>query len=242
MPAMKAWAHAVIRVGGLIRALYTATLNLRPAASVWSRSTERLRGAIWILDGVAQNLPRTKQTQWYLNFLQMKTDHLGQMIFSEDDCVDMLMRGQSIHVNGMLVDATVDLETAALMLEHVPIFVQYKEMAMQAITVADFDRQNQAQWLMPDEYKNLGIAEYVLGLCESEAALQRVGEELLLYQARDLFDLLKYLKFLVDVMTQNNLIWGVGRGSSVSSYVLYLLKVHKIDSLHYNLDIAEFLR
>ena len=172
----------------------------------------------------------------------MKTDHLGQMIFSEDDCVDMLMRGQSIHVNGMLVDATVDLETAALMLEHVPIFVQYKEMAMQAITVADFDRQNQAQWLMPDEYKNLGIAEYVLGLCESEAALQRVGEELLLYQARDLFDLLKYLKFLVDVMTQNNLIWGVGRGSSVSSYVLYLLKVHKIDSLHYNLDIAEFLR
>ena len=55
----------------------------------------------------------------------MKTDHLGQMIFSEDDCVDMLMRGQNIHVNGMLVDATVDLETAALMLEDVPTFIRY---------------------------------------------------------------------------------------------------------------------
>ena len=95
---------------------------------------------------------------------------------------------------------------------------------------------------MPDEYKNLDIAEYVLNLCESEAALQRVGEELLLYQARNLFDLLRYLKFLTDVMQKNNLIWGVGRGSSVASYVLYLLKVHRIDSLHYNLDIEEFLR
>lgn len=172
----------------------------------------------------------------------MKTDHLGQIIFSEDDCVNMLMRGQSIHVHGMLVDATVDLETAALMLEHVPTFIQYNEMAMQAISVEDFDHRNQGQWLMPDEYKNLDIAEYVLSLCDSEAALQRVGEELLLYQARDLFDLLRYLKFLVDVMKSNNMIWGVGRGSSVSSYVLYLLKIHRIDSLHYNLDIAEFLR
>ena len=172
----------------------------------------------------------------------MKTDHLGQMIFSEDDCVNMLMRGQRIPVDGMLVDATVDLETAALMLEHAPTFIRYNEMSMQAITVEDFDQSNQSQWLMPDEYKNLDIAEYVLSLCDSEAALQRVGEELLLYQARDLFDLLRYLKFLVDVMKSNNLIWGVGRGSSVSSYVLYLLKVHRIDSLHYNLDIAEFLR
>jgi hypothetical protein len=172
----------------------------------------------------------------------MKTDHLGQMIFSEDDCVSMLMRGQSIHVDGMLVDATVDLETAALILEHVPNFILYNELNMQAVTVEDFDCENQGHWLMPDEYKNLDIAEYVLGLCESEAALQRVGEELLLYQTRDLFDLLRYLKFLIDVMTSNNLIWGVGRGSSVASYVLYLLKIHRIDSLHYNLDIAEFLR
>jgi DNA polymerase III alpha subunit len=172
----------------------------------------------------------------------MKTNHLGQMIFSEDDCVSMLMRGQSIPINGMLVDATVDLETAALILEHVPNFILYNELAMQAVTAEDFDHMNQGQWLMPDEYKQLDIAEHVLSLCESQAALQRVGEELLLYQARDLFDLLRYLKFLVDVMQENNLIWGVGRGSSVASYVLYLLKIHRIDSLHYNLDMAEFLR
>ena len=172
----------------------------------------------------------------------MRTDHLGQLVYNEDDCVNMLMRGHGMQVDGMLVDATVDLETAALILEDVPTFVKYNELALQAVTVEEFDHMNQGNWLMPDEYKNLDIAEYILGLCKSEAALQRVGEELLLYQARDLFDLLRYLKFLVDIMKQHNLIWGVGRGSSVASYVLYLLEIHRIDSLHYNLDIAEFLR
>jgi DNA polymerase III alpha subunit len=69
-----------------------------------------------------------------------------------------------------------------------------------------------------------------------------VGQELLLFQERNLFDLLRYLKYLVDVMSTNSVIWGVGRGSSVASYVLYLLGVHRIDSMYYDLDPQEFLR
>ena len=63
-----------------------------------------------------------------------------------------------------------------------------------------------------------------------------------MFQERDLFNLLRYLKYLVDTMTENRLIWGVGRGSSVASFVLYKLGVHRINSLHYELDPAEFLR
>jgi DNA polymerase-3 subunit alpha len=81
-----------------------------------------------------------------------------------------------------------------------------------------------------------------LTLCESDAELQRCGQELMMFQERDLFNLLRYLKYLVDTMTQNRLIWGVGRGSSVASFVLYKLGVHRINSLHYELDPAEFLR
>jgi DNA polymerase III alpha subunit len=92
------------------------------------------------------------------------------------------------------------------------------------------------------EYKTLDIAEYVLALCKNEAELQRCGHELLLYQEKDLFNLLRYLKYLVDVMTENNVIWGVGRGSSVASYVLYKLGVHRIDSMFYDLEPTEFLR
>jgi hypothetical protein len=63
-----------------------------------------------------------------------------------------------------------------------------------------------------------------------------------LYQDQNLFDLLRYLKYLVDVMQEHNIVYGVGRGSSCSSYVLYLLKVHRIDSIKYQLDVREFLR
>jgi DNA polymerase III alpha subunit len=43
-------------------------------------------------------------------------------------------------------------------------------------------------------------------------------------------------------MRKHNIVWGVGRGSSVASYVLYLIGVHKINSMYYDLDIEEFLR
>jgi DNA polymerase III alpha subunit len=69
-----------------------------------------------------------------------------------------------------------------------------------------------------------------------------VGQELLLYQERDLFNLLRYLKYLVDTLRKNNLVWGVGRGSSVASYVLFLLGVHKINSIYYDLSVDEFLK
>ena len=95
---------------------------------------------------------------------------------------------------------------------------------------------------MPEKYKQLDIAEYLLNLCKTDAQLQRVGKELLLYQERGMFDLLCFLVYIVDTMRNENVVWGVGRGSSVASYVLYLIGVHKIDSLYYELDIEEFLR
>jgi len=110
------------------------------------------------------------------------------------------------------------------------------------IPVEEFDQLNQNNWYLPDEYKNLDIAEWVLDQCSTQEELQRVGTELVLYQERNLFPLLKYLKYLVDTMRANQVVWGVGRGSSVSSFVLYLIGVHRINSLYYDLDIEEFLK
>ena len=173
----------------------------------------------------------------------MKTNQHSETIYSEDDICDLLMQGHNTgDLKNLLVDSTIDLETAAIILENVPTFVRYDALAADSVSKEEFDHRNQTQWFMPNEYKNLDIAEYIIGLCKTEAELQRVGQELLLYQERNLFDLLKYLKYLVDLMTENRLIWGVGRGSSVASYVLYLLGVHRINSMYYDLDPAEFLR
>jgi DNA polymerase III alpha subunit len=108
--------------------------------------------------------------------------------------------------------------------------------------IKSFDSTMQSQWNMPDQYKQLDIAQWILDQCKTQAELQRVGEELLEYSKRDLFDLLRYLKYFVDTMRANSVVWGLGRGSSVASYVLYLIGVHRINSMYYDLDIAEFLR
>jgi DNA polymerase III alpha subunit len=172
----------------------------------------------------------------------MRTDKFGQLIFNEHDVVHLYMQGHDTSVlNHLLVDNTIDLETAAHILDNVPAFIRYDELAQQQ-SVEEWDHRCQANWYMPQSYKDLDIAEYVLGLCESDTELQRCGHELMLFQERNLFDLLRYLKYLVDVMTENQLIWGVGRGSSVASFVLYKLRVHRINSLYYELDPAEFLR
>lgn len=172
----------------------------------------------------------------------MKTDKFGQLVFSEDDVINLYLQGHDIAtLNHLLVDSTIDLETAAHILDNVPAFIKYDELAQQQ-SVEEWDHRCQANWYMPQEYKDLDIAEYVLNLCATDAELQRCGHELMLFQERGLFDLLRYLKYLVDTMRNNNLIWGVGRGSSVASYVLYKLGVHRIDSLYYELDPAEFLR
>ena len=70
----------------------------------------------------------------------------------------------------------------------------------------------------------------------------RVEMELTEFKTRNLFPVLKVLIYIIDTMRKNNLVWGIGRGSSVASYVLYLIGVHKVDSLKYNLDIKEFLK
>lgn len=172
----------------------------------------------------------------------MRTNNHGEQIYSEDDLCNLIMQGfNPSDLDGIIVDKPVDLESAALMLENVPLLIEYDKI-FENMSTEEFDHRCQSRWFMPEEYMNMDIAEHVISLCNSDAELQRCGQELLMFQERNLFNLLKYLKYLVDVMNQHNLVWGVGRGSSVASYVLYKLGVHKIDSLYYELDPAEFLR
>jgi DNA polymerase III alpha subunit len=172
----------------------------------------------------------------------MKQNTNGEIIFNEEDLCNLLMQGRDVSAfKNMIVDKTVDLESAVMILEDVPTFIQYNELA-ESTTTDDFDHRCQHNWHMPQQYKELDIVEHMLELCKTDAELQRVGEELLLFQERELFNLLRYLNYLVDVLKENNVIWGVGRGSSVASYVLYLLGVHRINSMFYDLDPHEFLR
>lgn len=97
-------------------------------------------------------------------------------------------------------------------------------------------------WPMPEEYKNIDLYVYFANKISTAEQAQRVSEELELYEQHNLVLVLKFMIYLVEVMKKNNIVWGVGRGSSVSSYLLFLVGLHKIDSLKYSLDIKEFLK
>jgi len=169
----------------------------------------------------------------------MHTDNYGQMVFDEEDLCEFFMsHTDKTNLKKILSESDIQFSTY-LGLENLPEVIKYSDPNL---SIEDFDRRNQNDWYMPEEYKNLDIARYVLELCKDDSELQRAGQELLLFQEREMFDLLKYLKYLVDTMRANNIVWGVGRGSSVSSFVLYLLGVHKINSLYFDLSIDEFLK
>lgn len=169
----------------------------------------------------------------------MKKDSYGQVILDEKDLCNHYLQNPEIHIKHALVVNDVIFHDD-LNLELYPILKKYQQEPISAI---DFDQRNQKAWYMPQSYYDLDIAEWVLLQCNhDEAQLQRCGAELLRYIELDLLPLLQYLKYFVDTMRLNNMVWGVGRGSSVSSYVLYKIGVHKIDSLYYGLDYKEFLK
>lgn len=169
----------------------------------------------------------------------MKYDEYSRPLLTENDAVELLYRDPDLDFNNLVVaESRYNRSLSDL---HAG-FVKVQEYQKLSVSLEEFDQTNQNNWFMPDQYRDLDIAKWVLDQCNNSAELQRVGEELLLFQERNLFPLLCYLKYLVDVMHDNMIVWGVGRGSSVASFVLYKIGIHRINSLYYDLDIREFLK
>jgi DNA polymerase III alpha subunit len=172
----------------------------------------------------------------------MKSDNFGQVFISSKELCDILYTQPDIDISQFWVTDYDQYNTAVrTTFSSIPLVKEYHQYP-QNYSIETFHKTKQNQWNMPDEYKNLDIAQWLLDQCQSQEELQRVGKELLLYQERDLFPLLQQLKYIIDTWRANDIVWGVGRGSSVASFVLYLIGVHKINSIYYDLNIEEFLR
>lgn len=165
----------------------------------------------------------------------MLSDKFGNPIFQEQDIFNMLYRGQLEYLDQIFAEPTKEVQELFKNLGIVPKQVdQYEDQKF-------FDEANQSNWFIPEDYCPDLIAG-LYSMCETQEQTDRVSEELEAFIKHGMLDLLFVLKYIVDTLRQNNIVWGVGRGSSVASYVLYLIGVHKIDSIKYNLDWQEFLR
>lgn len=97
-------------------------------------------------------------------------------------------------------------------------------------------------WLTPDEYKARDVQAHCLQQCTTDQQRERVLLEMKLFEERNMIPVLRHLMWMVDHMRKHKILYGVGRGSSVSSYVLFLIGINRIDPLKFNLDISEFLK
>jgi len=146
---------------------------------------------------------------------------------------DNLIKGVMIHGPDILEKCLADPAEISKYLR-----VLENERLNYPIPPTSFDPNN---WHIPKEYVSLDIESYLVTQCPKEN-YDRLVKELDLFHQNNMIMVLRAMKYIVDILRENKVVWGVGRGSSVASYALYLIGVHKIDSIKYNIPIEEFFK
>jgi DNA polymerase III alpha subunit len=145
----------------------------------------------------------------------------------------LLIKGILLHGPSILENCIVDADTLREYADKLNL--EYLNYPKPVTTV------NTSNWFIPEDYKSLDIEELLVHVCP-EQNYNRLVDELALFKKHNMIPVLRTMKYIVDTLRENNVVWGVGRGSSVASYVLFLLGVHKVDSIKYNLPIEEFFK
>lgn len=171
----------------------------------------------------------------------VKVNMYGQAILSSDNLRDLLLQGKNVGHLNVIFDEEIDLfqkyQSALL-----PETITFLDAPEESLTFDEFHQRCANEWIFPIVYQQIDVHSWLLDKCKTQQEINRVNEEYTLYEERDLVMLLRLFIFLVDYMRKNKFIWGVGRGSSVSSYILYLIGVHRVDSLKYGFDIRDYLK
>jgi DNA polymerase III alpha subunit len=169
----------------------------------------------------------------------MRLDKYSNPVFNEQDLFDALYQGHQFNVyDTMLVERNDNVKQLETQLGF-----KFLDPYETHFEIADYDSACQSNWLMPDAYKTLDIEAWLFEQSPPwDPEHTRVTEELNAYKERNMLNLLRWLKYFVDTCSKEGVVWGIGRGSSVASYILFLIGVHNIDSIKYNLDWREFLR
>lgn len=171
----------------------------------------------------------------------VKVNSYGQAILSSDNLRDLLLQGRSISHLNVIQDDEIRLfeEYQSSLLSDTITFL---DAPAEDLTFDEFHEKCAKEWIFPTIFQQIDVKAWLHEKCKTQQEHDRVDEEYILYEERDLIMLLRLFIYLVDHMRKNNIVWGVGRGSSVSSYILYLIGVHRVDSLKYGLSVSDFLR
>lgn len=170
----------------------------------------------------------------------MNRDEYGLVYLDQDQICEFLYQRPNFDLSKILVkDAQKFNHSNKILYAGYPNLTEYQAPDSSR---EEFDRVRQQTWFLPQNYIDMDIESWLLSQCTTPEQIHRVQQELELFRKTNLLILVKYLKYLIDVMTKENILWGVGRGSSSASYVLYLIGLHKVDCIKYQIPIDEFFK
>ena len=170
---------------------------------------------------------------------KIKINDHGDCIFKEQDAIDLLYTDPTFDISKLFFNDTAQYNGS---LKELGIDLPIINTAPDRESLEEFDNKNINNWHMPEKYYQVDVLEWLLDKCQNDDEKTRVLMEYKLFEQKKFIKVLQFLMYFVDTLRANNLVWGVGRGSSVASFCLFLIGVHKINPLLYNLDITEFLR
>ena len=168
-----------------------------------------------------------------------KINEHGDVIFSEEDAIDLLYNDPNFDIAKLYFN---DIEKYTDSLKELCINLPVINTAPKRPDIVEFDKSNCEKWHMPEKYYQINVLQWLLDKCQNDEEKLRVQMEYDLFEKKNFIRVLQFLIYFVDTLRASNMVWGVGRGSSVASFCLFLIGVHKINPLLYNLDITEFLR
>lgn len=161
----------------------------------------------------------------------------GHQVYEEEDLISVILSGQSI--DGLDAINCDKFIASSEEFSQDPGIKKYVEPSM-ALDVYHCSRT--AHWNIPEEYKNLDIISRIQHKITNEEQAIRVAHEYSIMEQINCLPFIRAVVYIIDSLREKNIVWGVGRGSSVSSYILFLLGVHSVDSLKYKLPFDEFIK
>jgi DNA polymerase III alpha subunit len=168
-----------------------------------------------------------------------KTNEHGDVIFTEDDAIDLLYTNPDFDISRLFFE---DITKYSTSLKDLGLNLPIIHKTPKRESLQEFDNKNCEQWHMPESYYQINVLQWLLERCQTDEERMRVQLEYDLFEKKKFIRVLQFLIYFVDTLRANNVVWGVGRGSSVASFCLFLIGVHKINPMLYKLDITEFLR
>lgn len=158
----------------------------------------------------------------------------GSMTVDPSTVLDFMRPNAKLHVTEVTQDVA-----AFNMLADEPITVKTK---------LDVSGICPEQWVIPAHYLEIDLDCYFeLRLQEwsgeeRRIRQERVNRELAAFKVAEKEIVLRLMIYIIDTLIEQNRVWGIGRGSSVSCFLLYLIGVHDIDSVEFKLDFTDFMK